>query len=74
MSKAIRILSMYDRLYEGKMLVKSEEAVRFRVEPRTIQRDIDDIRAFLADEGGEQTEVIYDRRKLGYVMKKRKIV
>ena len=45
MGKAERILSMYSRLLDGKLLIKAEEAQRFGVYMRTIQRDLDDIRA-----------------------------
>lgn len=47
--KNFRTLDMYVRLCEGKTVNKSEEARRFDVDERSIQRDIDDIRAFLDD-------------------------
>ena len=72
MAKAERILSMYDRLLEGKTLIKSAEAERFKVGPRTIQRDIDDIRAHLSDRSDAGAELVYDRRRMGYVIKRRK--
>ena len=46
-AKNYRTLDMYVRLCEGKMVNKSEEARKFGVDERSIQRDIDDIRAFL---------------------------
>ena len=70
-SKNYRTLDMYVRFCEGKSLNKREEAKRFGVDERSIQRDIDDIRAFLADRAeitGELREVIYNRTKEGYVM------
>ena len=42
MSKSERILNMYDRLLDGALLNKANEARRFGVDTRTIQRDIDD--------------------------------
>ena len=45
--KNTRTLDLYVRLCEGKIINKKEEAVRFGVDERSIQRDIDDIRAFL---------------------------
>ena len=45
--KNYRILDMYVRFCEGKVINKAEEARRFNVDERSIQRDIDDIRAFL---------------------------
>ena len=70
MSKAERILSMYDRLLKGGVLVKAEEATRFDVDTRTIQRDLDDIRAHLSEEGVREKELVYDRNRMGYVLKK----
>ena len=49
-SKNNRILSLYVSLCEGKAINKSEEAKRFNVDERSIQRDIDDIRAFLDEQ------------------------
>ena len=70
--KAPRTLDLYVRLCEGKIINKKEEATRFGVDERSIQRDIDDIRAFLCDRAAEHTtenrEVIYDRSKAGFVM------
>lgn len=69
--KNARTLDMYERLCEGKSINKHEEAKRFGVDERSIQRDIDDIRAFLKDRSehaGDSREVIYDRNKEGFVM------
>ena len=46
-SKNSRVLDLYVRLCEGKIINKEEEAKRFQVDERSIQRDIDDIRAFI---------------------------
>lgn len=46
-SKNYRTINMYVRFCEGKTINKTEEAQRFGVDERSIQRDIDDIRAFL---------------------------
>ena len=71
-SKNTRTLDMYARLCEGKVLNKAEEAERFGVDERSIQRDIDDIRAFLDERAvvnSSDTRVIeYDRRKKGFTM------
>ncbi len=69
MLKAGRILSLYDRLIQGKMLIKAEEAMRFQVDTRTIQRDLDDIRAHLV-EGAFALQLVYDRKKAGYEIRK----
>ncbi len=71
-SKNFRTLDMYVRLCEGKTVNKTEESRRFGVDERSIQRDIDDIRAFLCDRGDsncrDTRKVIYDRTKKGYIM------
>ena len=51
-----RILSMYDRLKNGEMIVKKEEAIRYQVSEKSIQRDIDSIRAFLETEKSNELE------------------
>lgn len=71
-TKVFRILDMYLRLCEGKVLNKKSEAVNFGVDERSIQRDIDDVRSFLSNRqsetGKEKRTIIYDRSKSGYVM------
>lgn len=71
-SKNSRTLDMYVRLCEGKTINKSEEAQRFGVDERSIQRDIDDIRAFLdnrsATYASDTRTVEYDRSKKGFIM------
>ena len=46
--KTHRVLDIYDRLQEGKVIYKSEEAQRFQVNEKSIQRDIEDIREYLS--------------------------
>lgn len=70
-SKVYRALDIYVRLCQGKIIKKNEEARRYCVDERSIQRDIDDIRAFVDDqrmETGDSREIIYDRSKKGFVM------
>lgn len=71
-SKFYRTLDMYIRLCEGRVVNKAEEAVRFQVDERSIQRDIDDIRAFLAEQtvinSKDNRRIEYSRAKLGFVM------
>lgn len=67
--KVGRILAIYSKLMDGQIVNKTEEALSFNVNERSIQRDIDDIRNFLEQEAVEQgvvNEVIYDREKKGY--------
>lgn len=70
-SKNGRVLNLYSRFCEGKTICKAEEAERFGVDERSIQRDIDDIRAFLDERSltGTDTRTIeYDRGKKHYIM------
>ena len=71
-SKNARTLDMYVRFCEGKIINKSEEANRFGVDERSVQRDIDDIRAFLDEkrvlDSGDTRTIEYDRSKKGFVM------
>lgn len=67
--KTERVLSMYSRLKQGKVICKAEEANRYDVATRTIQRDISDIQCFLQNqnnETGEVQEIVYDRCLGGY--------
>lgn len=63
--KNIRILSLYSRLKDGQIIRKNEEAQNFNVSPKTIQRDIDDLRSFFASRYSLET-VVYDRKAGGY--------
>ena len=62
-----RLLYMYSRLVDGKMLYKKEEAQRFGCSLRSIQRDIEDLRSFLHEQN-EATGLVQDlvyNQKLG---------
>lgn len=66
-----RVLHMYTRLSDGFVLNKAEEAARYGVNERSIQRDIDHIRCFLDNESartGVVNTVVYDRIAKGYRM------
>ena len=64
--KVERIINLYNRLADGETIRKADEASHFGVNERTIQRDIDDIRAYCAENDGSDRELIYDRAKNGY--------
>ncbi|HHW95442.1 MAG TPA: WYL domain-containing protein [Mogibacterium sp.] len=67
--KTNRILDIYTKLMSGCLINKCEEAVKYGVNERSIQRDIDDIRNYLSDvalEQGYMNSVIYDREQKGY--------
>lgn len=67
--KIDRILNIYDKLINGEIIRKSEEAINHEVNEKSIQRDIEDIRNHLVSHDnntGYRNEVIYDRTKKGY--------
>ena len=68
-SKHNRVLDLYNRLLSGEVLNKNQLALEYGVNPRSIQRDIDDIREFFSNRmisGSELTEIRYDRSAKGY--------
>ena len=71
--KISRTLGIYTRLIDGYTINKAEEAARYGVNERSIQRDIDDIRNFMDREienSGVVNSVIYDRSQRGYRLEK----
>lgn len=48
-SKNQRILKLYASLMDGSVVSKAQEAVRYGVSEKSIQRDLDDIKEFMAD-------------------------
>ena len=69
--KVYRILDLYARLQRGETISKREEAMRFGVNEKSIQRDIEDIRVFLqkAETGGIQNDILYDYEERAYRLK-----
>lgn len=69
-NKSFRILNIYERLNKGEILNKTLLANDFSVGEKTIQRDIDDLRAYLAEQHLYENEVAikYDRKKNGYYL------
>ena len=66
--KTERIISISQRVARGEVINKAAEAARFGVNERSIQRDLDDIRAFYASEPEMNRELKYDRAKKGYLL------
>lgn len=48
LSKITRILDIYRKLNNGHLIIKVEEAKRFGVNERSVQRDIDGIRDYIS--------------------------
>lgn len=69
MGKSGRVLYLYGRLSQGHLLKKSELAEQFNVNERSIQRDLDTIKEFLAQqriEEGYSPQLVYDFKEKGY--------
>lgn len=67
--KSSRALSIYSRLMNGRIIYKAEEAERFGVSEKSIQRDIEQIRLFLDNQAvtdGIPNNLIYDYSIKGY--------
>ncbi|MBU5432191.1 YafY family protein [Intestinimonas sp. MSJ-38] len=65
--KSERLLQIYSKLVSGEILKKKELAQHFHVTERSIQRDIEALRCFFAEEGLLQ-DVVYDKKARGYRM------
>ena len=68
-NKFERVLGIYTRLMNGALVRKAEEAARYGVNERSIQRDIDDIRNFLEQGIGDDVytnSIIYDRTEKAF--------
>lgn len=68
-SKIKRILGLYTKLINGRLINKAIEAGIYKVNERSIQRDIDDIRNFLdldSENSGFINSIVYDRVNKGY--------
>ena len=66
-NKGQRLLGIFDRLSRGETISKEALAREYGVTEKSIQRDIDDIRSYLAgdrDEGA--ADICYDRQAKGY--------
>lgn len=63
--KSNRLLQIYSRLVGGDILRKKELAQQFHVTERSIQRDMESLRCFFADQGLRQ-DIIYDTGARGY--------
>ena len=63
--KTDRVLKIYSRLVNGDILRKKELAQQFRVTERSVQRDMESLRCFFAEQGLRQ-DIVYDKEAKGY--------
>ena len=76
-NKGFRILTIYDCLKNGTGVNKLEVSDEFGVSKRTIQRDIDDIRAYLAEQritGAGSFIIIFDKKSNCFYLEKEKLI
>lgn len=69
--KISRVLDIYTKLMNGGLVRKEEEAAKYNVNERSIQRDIEDIRLFLensAAASGYADSLVYDWKRKGYCL------
>ena len=69
-NKGFRLLQLYERLSRGEIVRKAELAQKFSVTDKTIQRDIEELRSYLADTRVDEGEasIVYDRNRGGYLL------
>lgn len=69
-NKGFRLLAIYERLNKGELLSKLQLSNDFGVTLKTIQRDIDSIRVYLAENHFDEGEVSirYDKGRDGYYL------
>ena len=70
--KSGRILYLYTKLINGESINKAQEAEYFGVHQRSIQRDIDDLRAFFENqiaEGLGSKQLVYDKTMNCYCLR-----
>ena len=70
--KVSRVLGLYSQLLSGQTIKKAAAAQQYGVNERSIQRDIEDIRAFCHDGmtvgNGTPCDIVYDYVDKGYRM------
>ena len=69
-NKGFRLLQLYERLSRGEVIHKAELAQKFAVTDKTIQRDIEELRSYLAETRTDEGEasIVYDRTRSGYLL------
>ena len=64
-NKAVRLLEIYTHLIKGDVLSKTELATQYHISRRSIQRDMEALRTFIANQNLGQ-DVVYDYKHRGY--------
>ncbi|TXK71766.1 YafY family protein [Paenibacillus sp. N3.4] len=68
--KSNRLLTIFERLNKGELLIKKDLAKEMLVDVKTIQRDFDEIRVYFAERLGDSgfLDLKYDSKKKGYIL------
>lgn len=71
--KSFRLLNLYERLNRGETVNKREFAETFGISEKSVQRDIDDLRSYLAEcyDSEEDATIEYSHAKNGYYLAKK---
>ena len=69
-NKGFRLLQLHERLSRGEVVRKAELAQKFAVTDKTIQRDIEELRSYLAETRTDEGEasIVYERNRGGYLL------
>ena len=69
-NEGFRLLQLYEWLSRGEVVRKAELAQKFAVTDKTIQRDIEELRAYLAETRTDEGEasIVYERSRGGYLL------
>lgn len=69
-NKGFRLLNIYERLNKGERIKKEQLAADFGVSAKTIQRDIDDLRVYIAETHFAESEITirYDKPSNSYYL------
>ena len=64
-NNGFRLLNIYERLNKGEAVNKKQLALDFNVSPKTIQRDIDDLRIYIAETHYTESDISIKYDKSG---------
>lgn len=69
-SKTLRLLQLFKRFSAGEVILKKPTAQQYGVSEKAIQRDIDDLRIYLAEiePSNVETTIVYDTALKGYTL------
>ena len=72
-SKSFRLLNMYEKLNRGEVINKKSFAEEFGTSEKSVQRDIEDLRTYLAEtyESGDSITIEYSHAQNGYYIVKK---